>query len=168
MAYECPLIEISGSPYERGVMYGQKAHDRIIKGVAHYSQQLNASDFGADQLAKIVSKIVPLIESFNTKLVAEMRGRFDVVLVLLSHLDATRESILKQIVDLQQQSGGAVLVIAQRMDARATISVLQLGVEAVLSGDLPMRRLYRRIAFHLQRQRARPIHVAALTASPTV
>ncbi|MFN8829219.1 MAG: hypothetical protein ACK50Q_09890 [Labrys sp. (in: a-proteobacteria)] len=99
---------------------------------------------------------------------AEMRGRFDVVLVLLSHLDATRESILKQIVDLQQQSGGAVLVIAQRMDARATISVLQLGVEAVLSGDLPMRRLYRRIAFHLQRQRARPIHVAALTASPTV
>ncbi|MCE2723912.1 MAG: C45 family autoproteolytic acyltransferase/hydrolase [Burkholderiales bacterium] len=74
MAYECPLIEISGSPYERGVMYGQKAHDRIIKGVAHYSQQLNASDFGADQLAKIVSKIVPLIESFNTNLVAEMRG----------------------------------------------------------------------------------------------
>jgi isopenicillin-N N-acyltransferase-like protein len=74
MAYECPLIEISGAPFERGVMYGEKARDRILKGVAHYSQQLDASGFGSDQLDATVANIVPLIEAFNEKLVEEMRG----------------------------------------------------------------------------------------------
>lgn len=99
---------------------------------------------------------------------AEMRGRYNLVLVLLSELDATREAILRQVVELQQQNGGAVLVIAQRMDARSTIQALRLGVEAVLSGDLPMRRLYRRIAFHLQRLRARPPHIGLAPVAPPI
>lgn len=74
MTPDCPLIEISGTPFERGVMYGKKARGRIILGVTHYTKQLRENAFGADELGVIVKKILPYIEAFGTQLVDEMRG----------------------------------------------------------------------------------------------
>jgi isopenicillin-N N-acyltransferase-like protein len=35
-----PLIEVSGTPHKRGVMYGRQASQRIRKGVVHHGGQL--------------------------------------------------------------------------------------------------------------------------------
>ena len=74
MAYECPLIEVSGAPHARGVAYGEQARERILRGVAHYSEQLRASAFDEKDLAEVASQLVPLIEAFDLSLVDEMRG----------------------------------------------------------------------------------------------
>lgn len=55
-------------------MYGKKARDRIVLGVAHYTRQLQQSAFGSAELGAVVRKLLPHIEAFDTHLVEEMRG----------------------------------------------------------------------------------------------
>ena len=43
---ECPLIEVSGPPRERGRQYGEQAKARILRGIEHYSGQLETSKLG--------------------------------------------------------------------------------------------------------------------------
>lgn len=69
-----PLIEISGSPEARGRQYGQKAADRINKGVSHYTEQLGKLSLDTSKLSALINDYLPVMESFDPAHVAEMRG----------------------------------------------------------------------------------------------
>jgi isopenicillin-N N-acyltransferase-like protein len=47
-----PLIDIAGSPRERGRQYGRKTADRIAKGRSHYRAQLERLALGAAELSR--------------------------------------------------------------------------------------------------------------------
>lgn len=74
MVEPCPLIELSGAPYERGRDYGRKAQARILKGIAHYSSQLKAQSIGPAEIKGLVHDYLPVIENFDADFVVEMRG----------------------------------------------------------------------------------------------
>ena len=71
---EFPLIEISGTPQVRGKQYGQKAAERINKGVSHYSEQLRNLSLDRSTLSALINVYLPVMESFDPDHVAEMRG----------------------------------------------------------------------------------------------
>jgi isopenicillin-N N-acyltransferase like protein len=70
----CPLIELSGAPFERGVSYGRQARSRIVKGIAHYAQQLETQSIGPAEIRQLVADYLPVIEAFEPSYVEEMRG----------------------------------------------------------------------------------------------
>jgi isopenicillin-N N-acyltransferase like protein len=70
----CPLIELSGSPHERGQQYGRQATVRIKRGVAHYGAQLSKLDLGRDALRGLIHDYLPVIERFDASYVEEMQG----------------------------------------------------------------------------------------------
>src|SRR6185369_15402422 len=69
-----PLVEISGSPQERGRQYGQKAADRIHKGANHYTEQLRKLSLDKSRLNALIHDYLPVMEGFDPAHVAEMRG----------------------------------------------------------------------------------------------
>ncbi|MDA9397791.1 C45 family autoproteolytic acyltransferase/hydolase [Bradyrhizobium sp. CCBAU 45389] len=69
-----PLIEISGSPRERGRQYGQKAAGRIKKGTTHYFAQLKELSLDAKGVSELVRDYLPVIEGFEPTYIEEMRG----------------------------------------------------------------------------------------------
>lgn len=74
MVEPCPLIELSGAPYERGRDYGRKAQARITKGIAHYAGQLKSLSIGPAEIKGLVNDYLPVIEGFDPGFVVEMRG----------------------------------------------------------------------------------------------
>jgi isopenicillin-N N-acyltransferase-like protein len=74
MAEPCPLIDIAGAPYERGIQYGQKAAARIRRGLQHYGEQLRRLDLDAPATAALVTDYLPVIEAFDDSFIPEMRG----------------------------------------------------------------------------------------------
>jgi isopenicillin-N N-acyltransferase like protein len=69
-----PLIEVSGSPLERGRQYGRLAAARIRKGASQYLEQLQKLSLDSAGLAALVREYLPVIEEFEPSYVAEMRG----------------------------------------------------------------------------------------------
>lgn len=69
-----PLVEISGTPAERGLQYGRQARDRIHLGASHYTEQLSKLSLTRAELEKVVSDYLPVIERFDPAYVEEMRG----------------------------------------------------------------------------------------------
>ncbi|HSW04438.1 C45 family peptidase [Aquabacterium sp.] len=74
MVEPCPLVEVSGTPHQRGLQHGHQAAARIRRGVADYSAQLGRSGFGDAELRDAVAGYLPVIEGFDVHYVAEMRG----------------------------------------------------------------------------------------------
>lgn len=74
MVTPCPLIDVSGPARERGLQHGRQAAERIRRGIAHYSAQLERSAFGAAELRAAVADVLPVIEAFEPRFVEEMRG----------------------------------------------------------------------------------------------
>jgi isopenicillin-N N-acyltransferase-like protein len=74
MAPSCPLIEISGSPRERGRQYGEQAADRVRLGIEHYSTQLRANNLTADDIKMLVQRFEPTIDRFDATYLEEIRG----------------------------------------------------------------------------------------------
>lgn len=70
----CPIIELSGSPRERGRRYGELAVDRIQRGVDHYAAQLDANELGWPEIDEIVARFEPTIAAFDAGYIEEMRG----------------------------------------------------------------------------------------------
>ena len=71
---EAPLIEISGTPSERGLSYGEAARERIAAGIGHYSEQLAKTKLTRDELRELVESFLPRIDAFDPTYVPEMRG----------------------------------------------------------------------------------------------
>jgi isopenicillin-N N-acyltransferase-like protein len=74
MVTPCPLIEVSGSPRERGRQYGEQAVDRIRLGIDHYSSQIASNKITDDDLKALVRKFEPAIDRFDPTYLEEMRG----------------------------------------------------------------------------------------------
>jgi isopenicillin-N N-acyltransferase-like protein len=69
-----PLIDLFGSPHERGRQHGKAAPDRIKRGIAMYAESLlkNGDDWRV--LERRAEAMVPAIEKFDAAYVEEMRG----------------------------------------------------------------------------------------------
>jgi isopenicillin-N N-acyltransferase-like protein len=74
MTIACPLIEVSGRPYQRGQSHGQQAAGRIRKGISHYVEQLRRLSLTPAELSELVHDYLPIIEGFDESYVEEMRG----------------------------------------------------------------------------------------------
>ncbi len=74
MAQPCRLIEISGSPFERGVQYGRQAAAEIALAAGHYGGQIKALNLTGQRFADIIRDLLPIIENFDATYVEEMRG----------------------------------------------------------------------------------------------
>src|ERR1700738_2288779 len=75
MAYApFPLIDLSGSPRERGRQHGKAAPDRIKRGIRMYSETLLKSGVDWKELERRAEAMVPVIEKFDAAYVEEMRG----------------------------------------------------------------------------------------------
>jgi isopenicillin-N N-acyltransferase-like protein len=66
-----PLIEMTGTPFERGRIYGNAARRQIADACAHYSRSWS---FSSDQLKARVLRFLPELEAFDLSLVEEVRG----------------------------------------------------------------------------------------------
>ena len=74
MAQPCRLIEVSGSPYDRGLLYGRQAAPEIGRSVGHYGAQAKALGLDEQHLAQMVREYLPILETFDQRQIEEMRG----------------------------------------------------------------------------------------------
>ncbi|TWF58735.1 C45 family autoproteolytic acyltransferase/hydolase [Neorhizobium alkalisoli] len=70
----CPLVEVSGTPLERGHQYGEQAAERILRGVDHYKDQLHSSGLKDDDLAAMIDRFAGAIENYGSQYIEEMKG----------------------------------------------------------------------------------------------
>src|SRR3546814_1082884 len=71
MAAACRLIEIWGSPRDRGLRYGAAAEPEIRRGVKHYLDQMAASGLAEASVAELAEAYVPRIADFDADHVEE-------------------------------------------------------------------------------------------------
>jgi isopenicillin-N N-acyltransferase-like protein len=69
-----PLIDLSGSPHERGRQHGKAVPDRIKRGIAMYAESLLNNGVDWRELERRAEAMVPAIEKFDAAYVEEMRG----------------------------------------------------------------------------------------------
>lgn len=69
-----PLIEVHGSPRQRGAMYGEQARQRIRHSFRHYEEQLGRLGYGLDGIERLVGIFLPRIREWAPDLVEEMEG----------------------------------------------------------------------------------------------
>ena len=69
-----PLIDLAGSPRERGRTHGKAAADRLKRGAKMYAESLLASGVDWKELERRAEAMVPAIERFDPAYVEEMRG----------------------------------------------------------------------------------------------
>ena len=74
MAQPCRLIEVAGSPHDRGVQYGRQAAPEIARSVGHYGAQAEALGLDRQRLAQMVRDYLPVLERFDHRQIEEMRG----------------------------------------------------------------------------------------------
>lgn len=73
-ATPAPLIDISGTPRERGRQYGEQARARIARGIEHYQAQLAASQFDWPEIRAAIAAFEPVIAGFEPSYLDEMQG----------------------------------------------------------------------------------------------
>ncbi|MFI7706652.1 C45 family autoproteolytic acyltransferase/hydolase [Nonomuraea sp. NPDC049480] len=70
-----PLVEISGSPRERGRQYGEQARDRVQRALAYYAEAFaHSSGLTWEQVAGRAAGWVEPSKAFAPELVEEMEG----------------------------------------------------------------------------------------------
>lgn len=69
-----PLIDLAGSPRERGRTHGKAAADRLRRGAKMYAESLLKSGVDWKELERHAEAMVPTIEQFDPAYVEEMRG----------------------------------------------------------------------------------------------
>ncbi len=74
MTYTCPLIEVTGKPFDRGVQHGKAARAQIERGVGHYVDQLEMLGFGRVKIHETARIYLPRMEEYDANCVDEMRG----------------------------------------------------------------------------------------------
>lgn len=69
-----PLIEVHGTPRERGLMHGRLAADRVRRSAALYRTELERRKVDHATQEKLARRFVPIIGDFDPAYVDEMRG----------------------------------------------------------------------------------------------
>ena len=94
-----PLVQISGSPRERGRQYGVAAADRIAEGIRHYTLQFESFGLDSRSIHRHVSDYIARIREFDHALVEEMYGiaegakvEIDAILLLNARTELLHEA----------------------------------------------------------------------------
>jgi isopenicillin-N N-acyltransferase-like protein len=132
-----PLIDLSGSPRERGRTHGKAAADRLRRGARMYAEALLKSGVDWKELERRAEAMVPTVESFDPAYVEEMRGiaeganePFAAVMLMNARTEmvaaARRQQAAKHFPDgctaalaLPQASADGVLLHGQNWDWRS-------------------------------------------------
>ncbi|MEJ8574177.1 C45 family peptidase [Microbaculum marinum] len=69
-----PLVEVAGSPRERGRCHGETARERVNRSVSLYTEQLSRLGCDRAEIESIVGGFVPRMEEWAPDLVDEIRG----------------------------------------------------------------------------------------------
>jgi isopenicillin-N N-acyltransferase-like protein len=69
-----PLIEVSGSPHERGLAHGRAAASRVKGSAALYRKELERRKVDVATQEKLARRFLPIIGDFDPTYVDEMRG----------------------------------------------------------------------------------------------
>ena len=132
-----PLIDLSGSPRERGRSHGKAAADRLRRGATMYAESLLKSGVDWQELERRAEAMVPTIDKFDPAYVEEMRGiaegagePFAAVMLMNARTEmvaaARRQHAAKHVPDgctaalaLPEASADGVLLHGQNWDWRA-------------------------------------------------
>ena len=132
-----PLIDLSGSPRERGRIHGKAAADRLRRGARMYAESLLRSGVDWAELERRAEALVPSIEKFDPTYIEEMRGiaeganePFAAVVLMNARTEmvaaARQEQEAKQVPDgctaalaLPEASADGALLHGQNWDWRA-------------------------------------------------
>lgn len=69
-----PLVDVSGSPRERGLQHGRAVPERVAGGVALYRAQLGRRGLDDATIRQLAQSMLPLIEGYDASYLEEMRG----------------------------------------------------------------------------------------------
>ena len=69
-----PLIEIYGSPFNRGLQYGEQARARIAASIDLYSRSLRDLGLSKSEILDLANNFIPKITHWAPDLVDEMKG----------------------------------------------------------------------------------------------
>ncbi|QKC97987.1 C45 family autoproteolytic acyltransferase/hydolase [Mesorhizobium sp. NZP2298] len=69
-----PLVDVSGTPTDRGKAHGEQARGRIHASVALYAGQLQRFGFGQDDVERFGDMFLPRLRQWAPDLVEEMEG----------------------------------------------------------------------------------------------
>ena len=69
-----PLVEVSGTPMERGRSYGAQTRDRIHKGAGHYVEQIRKMGLTQEDMGRLIAAFLPTVEEFDPAYAEEMAG----------------------------------------------------------------------------------------------
>lgn len=115
-----PLIDLSGTPEQRGLQYGRLARERIVRSIAHYSDQISPA-VAAVGLSELTTRFRHIIEDFEGDYIVEMQAiakgadaTFDEIMLINA-----RTEIVKLAEALAQERGGG-----DEPDGCTTVAVL--------------------------------------------
>ncbi|WP_395406916.1 C45 family autoproteolytic acyltransferase/hydrolase [Pseudoduganella sp. UC29_106] len=69
-----PLVEVSGTPFERGVQHGRAVPDRVRGSIALYRDQLAKRGIDLETIATLARNFIPNIVAFDPTYFEEMQG----------------------------------------------------------------------------------------------
>lgn len=69
-----PLIDVSGTPSERGRAYGEQARERIGLSISLYASQLEKFGFAREEISRFSGLFLPRLREWAPDLVEEMEG----------------------------------------------------------------------------------------------
>lgn len=69
-----PLVEVGGTPRERGLAHGRIAADRVHKSAALYRRELERRKLDVSTQHALARKFIPIIEAFDAAYLEEMHG----------------------------------------------------------------------------------------------
>jgi isopenicillin-N N-acyltransferase like protein len=72
-----PLVDVSGTPYERGVMHGAAVPGRVARSIALYREQLARRGIADADVKRLALAMQPMIAAFDPDYLQEMRGIAD-------------------------------------------------------------------------------------------
>ena len=123
MTNACRLLEIWGSPRDRGIRYGEGAAIEIRRGTSHYISQMGSLGLSEAALGELVDAYLPIIADFDADHVEEMRGIAHGADLPLSHivlmnartelLKLAKEPVLRAGLLAERPSEGCTTIIVQ-------------------------------------------------------
>ncbi len=72
-----PLVDVQGSPYERGRQHGSAVPEHVARSVALYRGQLERRGVDAARLKELAAAMVPVVGDYDAAYLEELRGIAD-------------------------------------------------------------------------------------------
>ena len=123
MGEACRLIEIWGTPRERGIRYGKGAATEIRVGSSHYVAQMESLGLTSAKLESLVDAYLPIIAEFDGDHIDEMRGiaegadlpfaRIVLMNARTELLKLAKEPVLRAGLQAERGSEGCTTIIVQ-------------------------------------------------------